>query len=64
MAQRAKPKLFWNEEHRWWCDYSGATLYGTKEMAEVAAFSAVTHDSSLVGCVQVEQVIGAAGRGS
>ena len=56
--------VYWNDEHRWWCDYGGATLYGTKEMAEVAAFSIVTHDSTLVGCVQVEQVVGAAGRGS
>lgn len=48
--------MYYLEGNGWWADLAHATQYDSKEQAEKVAFSAVSNEPSLVGCVQAEKV--------
>jgi hypothetical protein len=47
--------MYLNQEKRWWTDKADGTMYPSKEEAEIAAFSTVTAEPSLIGLVHVEK---------
>jgi hypothetical protein len=47
--------LYFREWDGWWSDPANATVYSSKEEAEKTAFSTVTAEPTLIGCVLVEK---------